>query len=36
MREVQRILPIQKIAEVLSRLVQEEISIRNLRTILES
>jgi type III secretion protein V len=35
-REVQRILPIQKIAEVLSRLVQEEISIRNLRTILES
>jgi type III secretion protein V len=35
-REVQRILPIQKISEVFQRLVQEEISIRNLRTILEA
>ncbi|GAB4273200.1 MAG: SctV family type III secretion system export apparatus subunit BcrD [Opitutales bacterium] len=35
-REVQRVLPIQKIAEVFQRLVQEEISIRNLRTILQA
>lgn len=35
-KEVQRIMPIQKIAEILQRLVQEQISIRNLRTILES
>jgi len=35
-REVQRVLPVQKIAEVLQRLVQEEISIRNLRTILQA
>ncbi len=35
-REIQRILPIQKISEVFQRLVQEEISIRNLRTILEA
>ncbi len=32
-REVQRILPIQKITDVLRRLVQEDISVRNLRTI---
>lgn len=35
-REVQRVLPIQKIAEVFQRLVQEDISIRNLRTLLQS
>src|SRR5262249_52622857 len=35
-REVQRILPVQKIAEVFQRLVQEDISIRNLRTILSA
>ncbi|HSJ02998.1 MAG TPA: FHIPEP family type III secretion protein, partial [Verrucomicrobium sp.] len=35
-REVQRVLPVQKITEVFQRLVQEEISIRNLRTILQS
>ena len=35
-KEVQRVLPLQKITEVLQRLVSEEISIRNLRTILEA
>lgn len=35
-REVQRVLPVQKICEVFQRLVQEEISIRNLRSILQS
>ncbi len=35
-QEVQRILPLQKITEVLQRLVQEEISIRDLRTILQT
>ena len=35
-KEVQRVLPIQKIAEVFQRLVSEEISIRNLRSILAS
>ncbi len=34
-REVQRVLPVQKISEVLQRLVQEEISIRNLRLIMQ-
>ncbi|MDE6431950.1 MAG: type III secretion system export apparatus subunit SctV [Opitutales bacterium] len=34
-REVQRVLPIQKISEVLQRLVQEGISIRNLRLIMQ-
>ncbi len=34
-KEVLRILPIQKIAEVFQRLVQEGISIRDLRTILQ-
>ena len=34
-KEVQRVLPMQKIAEVFQRLVQEEISIRNLRLILQ-
>ena len=35
-REVQRVLPVQKITDVLQRLVQEGISIRNLRAILQS
>ncbi len=35
-KEVQRVLPIQKLAEILQRLVQEEISVRNLRTILQT
>ncbi len=35
-REVTRVLPIQKIADIFQRLVSEEISIRNLRTVLEA
>jgi type III secretion protein V len=35
-KEIQRILPIQKIAEIFQRLVGEDISIRNLRSILEA
>jgi type III secretion protein V len=35
-KEVTRVLPIQKIAEILQRLVSEEISVRNLRTVLEA
>lgn len=35
-REVQRVLPIQKITEVLKRLVSEDVSIRNLRAIFEA
>lgn len=35
-KEVQRVLPIQKITEIFQRLVSEEISIRNLRAILEA
>lgn len=35
-REVQRVMPVQKIAEIFQRLVQEQISIRNLRQILEA
>lgn len=35
-KEVQRIMPIQKITEVLQRLVSEEVSIRDLRTIMQS
>ena len=35
-KEVQRVMAIQKIAEILQRLVSEEISIRNLRTIMEA
>jgi type III secretion protein V len=35
-KEVTRVMPIQKIAEILQRLVSEEISIRNLRTVLEA
>jgi type III secretion protein V len=35
-KEVQRLLPMQKLTEVLQRLVSEEISIRNMRSILEA
>jgi type III secretion protein V len=35
-KEVLRVLPVQKVAEVLRRLVAEEVSIRNLRDILEA
>jgi type III secretion protein V len=35
-KEVQRVMAIQKIAEILQRLVSEEVSIRNLRTIMEA
>ncbi len=35
-KEVQRVMAIQKIAEILQRLVSEEVTIRNLRTILEA
>ena len=35
-KEVQRILPIHTVAEVLQRLVSEDISIRNMRLILEA
>ena len=35
-REVQRVIPPQRIAEVLQRLVQEDISVRNLRLIFQA
>ena len=35
-KEVQRVLPISKITEILQRLVSEEISIRNLRAVLQT
>ncbi|MEO5671741.1 MAG: type III secretion system export apparatus subunit SctV [Ramlibacter sp.] len=35
-KEVTRVLPIQKIAEILQRLVSEDISVRNLRTVMEA
>jgi type III secretion protein V len=35
-KEVMRVMPTQKIGEVMQRLVSEDISIRNLRTILEA
>ncbi|MTI14162.1 type III secretion system export apparatus subunit SctV [Sansalvadorimonas verongulae] len=35
-KEVQRLIPVNKIAEIFQRLVSEDISIRNLRTILQS
>lgn len=35
-KEVQRLLPMQKLTEVLQRLVSEDISIRNMRSILEA
>jgi type III secretion protein V len=35
-KEVQRVIPIPKVAEILQRLVQEEVSIRNLRAILQA
>ena len=35
-KEAQRVLPLQRIAEIFQRLVSEEVSIRNLRAILEA
>jgi len=35
-KEAQRVLPVQKIAEILQRLVSEDVSVRNLRAVLES
>ena len=35
-KEVQRVLPVQKITEIFQRLVEEQISIRNLRMVLEA
>jgi len=35
-KEVQRVLPIQRLSQVFSRLVEENISIRNMRAILEA
>ncbi|MBK4733225.1 type III secretion system export apparatus subunit SctV [Noviherbaspirillum pedocola] len=35
-KEVQRVLPIHKIAEILQRLVSEEISVRNVRAVMEA
>lgn len=35
-REVQRVVPIQRLAQVFARLVEEGISIRNMKTILET
>ncbi len=35
-REASRLLPVQRIAEIFQRLVQEQVSIRDLRTILEA
>ena len=35
-REVTRLLPVQRIAEIFQRLVQEQVSVRDLRSILEA
>ncbi|MGN6578894.1 MAG: type III secretion system export apparatus subunit SctV [Bordetella sp.] len=35
-KEALRVMPVQKIAEILQRLVSEDISVRNLRAVLES
>ena len=35
-KETLRVLPVQKIAEILQRLVSEDVSVRNLRSVLES
>lgn len=35
-KEVLRVMPVQKIAEIMQRLVSEDISVRNLRTVLEA
>ncbi|MVW78568.1 type III secretion system export apparatus subunit SctV [Bordetella sp. 02P26C-1] len=35
-KEALRVMPVQKVAEILQRLVSEDISVRNLRTILEA
>jgi type III secretion protein V len=34
--EVQKVLPLQRVAEVLRRLLEEQVSIRNMRSIFES
>ena len=36
MKEVSRLIPLQKLTDIFKRLVQEEISIKDLRTILEA
>lgn len=35
-KETMRVMPVQKVAEILQRLVSEDISVRNLRTVLEA
>jgi type III secretion protein V len=35
-KEITRVMPVHKIAEILQRLVSEEISIRNVRTVMEA
>ncbi|MRU32277.1 EscV/YscV/HrcV family type III secretion system export apparatus protein, partial [Xylella fastidiosa subsp. multiplex] len=35
-KEALRVMPVQKIAEILQRLVSEDISVRNLRAVLEA
>jgi len=35
-KETLRVMPVQKVAEIMQRLVSEDISVRNLRTILEA
>lgn len=35
-KETMRVMPVQRVAEILQRLVSEDISVRNLRTILEA
>jgi len=35
-KETLRVMPVQKVAEILQRLVSEDISVRNLRTVLEA
>ncbi len=35
-KEITRVMPIHKIAEILQRLVSEEVSIRNVRTVMEA
>ncbi len=35
-KEALRVMPVQKIAEIMQRLVSEDISVRNLRTVLEA
>src|SRR5690606_19818186 len=35
-KETLRVMPVQKVAEIMQRLVSEDISVRNLRTVLEA